>query len=200
MVLLLWRSRRQDRRRSDSVRQAGHVQLHAARAAGCRRRHHSVEFPVAAPRVEARAGPCRRQYRGREAVRVHLGIDTRVHEADRSRGISAGRGQVVPVTAQRSARRSSSTRSRKGRFTGSDATGQKIYESAAGPQSVSMELAASANIVFAIASRQPVKARSRHLRARSDCIAGSRSSCSDDTHRFVEKLVALGPTAKMAIR
>ena len=88
-------------------------------------------------------------------------------------------------------------------FTGSDATGQKIYEAAArGLKRVSMELGGkSPNIVFEDADLDnAVKGAISGIFAASGqtCIAGSRLLVQRSIHdRFVEKLVAFARTAKM---
>ena len=88
-------------------------------------------------------------------------------------------------------------------FTGSDATGQKIYESAArGLKRVSMELGGkSPNIVFDDAHiDNAVKGVVSGIFAATGqtCIAGSRLLVQQSIHdQFVEKLVALGKTAKI---
>ena len=88
-------------------------------------------------------------------------------------------------------------------FTGSDATGQRIYESAArGLKRVSMELGGkSPNIVFDDAHiDNAVKGAISGIFAATGqtCIAGSRLLVQQSIHdEFVEKLVALGKTAKM---
>ncbi len=88
-------------------------------------------------------------------------------------------------------------------FTGSDATGQRIYESAArGLKRVSMELGGkSPNIVFDDAQiDNAVKGVISGIFAATGqtCIAGSRLLVQSSIHdQFVEKLVALGRTAKM---
>jgi (Z)-2-((N-methylformamido)methylene)-5-hydroxybutyrolactone dehydrogenase len=88
-------------------------------------------------------------------------------------------------------------------FTGSDVTGQKIYESAArGLKRVSMELGGkSPNIVFDDADMDnAVKGAISGIFAASGqtCIAGSRLLVQRSIHNeFVEKLVAFAKTAKM---
>ena len=88
-------------------------------------------------------------------------------------------------------------------FTGSDATGQKIYEAAArGLKRVTMELGGkSPNIVFEDADLDnAVKGAISGIFAASGqtCIAGSRLLVQRSIHdRFVEKLVAFAKTAKM---
>ena len=88
-------------------------------------------------------------------------------------------------------------------FTGSDTTGQKIYESAArGLKRVSMELGGkSPNIVFDDAHLDnAVKGAISGIFAATGqtCIAGSRLLVQRSIHdRFVEKLVAFAKTAKM---
>jgi (Z)-2-((N-methylformamido)methylene)-5-hydroxybutyrolactone dehydrogenase len=88
-------------------------------------------------------------------------------------------------------------------FTGSDATGQKIYESAArGLKRVSLELGGkSPNIVFDDADvDNAVKGAISGIFAATGqtCIAGSRLLVQRSIHdRFVEKLVAFAKTAKM---
>jgi aldehyde dehydrogenase (NAD+) len=88
-------------------------------------------------------------------------------------------------------------------FTGSDATGQKIYEAAArGLKRVSMELGGkSPNIVFDDADLDnAVKGAISGIFAASGqtCIAGSRLLVQRSIHdAFVEKLVAFAKTAKM---
>jgi (Z)-2-((N-methylformamido)methylene)-5-hydroxybutyrolactone dehydrogenase len=88
-------------------------------------------------------------------------------------------------------------------FTGSDATGQKIYESAArGLKRVSMELGGkSPNIVFDDADLDnAVKGAISGIFAATGqtCIAGSRLLVQRSVHdAFVEKLVAFAKTAKM---
>ena len=88
-------------------------------------------------------------------------------------------------------------------FTGSDATGQKIYEAAAkGLKRVSMELGGkSPNIVFDDAEiDNAVKGAISGIFAATGqtCIAGSRLLVQQSIHdQFVEKLVALARTAKM---
>src|SRR3954468_19280850 len=88
-------------------------------------------------------------------------------------------------------------------FTGSDATGQKIYESAAkGLKRGSMELGGkSPNIVFADADLDnAVKGAISGIFAATGqtCIAGSRLLVQRSIHdAFVEKLVAFAKSAKM---
>src|SRR5688500_3119387 len=88
-------------------------------------------------------------------------------------------------------------------FTGSDATGQKIYESAArGLKRVSLELGGkSPNIVFADADLDnAVKGAISGIFAATGqtCIAGSRLLVQRSIHdAFVEKLIAFAKTAKM---
>ena len=88
-------------------------------------------------------------------------------------------------------------------FTGSDTTGQKIYESAAkGLKRVSLELGGkSPNIVFSDADLDnAVKGAISGIFAASGqtCIAGSRLLVQRSIHdQFVEKLVAFAKTAKM---
>jgi aldehyde dehydrogenase (NAD+) len=88
-------------------------------------------------------------------------------------------------------------------FTGSDATGQRIYEAAArGLKRVSMELGGkSPNIVFDDAHLDnAVKGVISGIFAATGqtCIAGSRLLVQRSIHdRFVEKLVAFARTAKM---
>ena len=69
------------------------LQLHALRAARRGRRHHAVELAAAADRVEARARARGRQHGGDQALRVHLGLRARIHEAGRAGGLPARRGQ-----------------------------------------------------------------------------------------------------------
>jgi len=88
-------------------------------------------------------------------------------------------------------------------FTGSDATGQKIYEAAArGLKRVSMELGGkSPNIVFDDAQLDnAIKGVISGIFAATGqtCIAGSRLLVQQSIHdEFVEKLVAFARTAKM---
>lgn len=88
-------------------------------------------------------------------------------------------------------------------FTGSDATGQRIYEAAArGLKRVSMELGGkSPNIVFDDAHLDnAVKGVISGIFAATGqtCIAGSRLLVQQSIHdQFVDKLVALAKTAKM---
>jgi aldehyde dehydrogenase (NAD+) len=88
-------------------------------------------------------------------------------------------------------------------FTGSDATGQKIYESAAkGLKRVSLELGGkSPNIVFEDADLDnAVKGAISGIFAASGqtCIAGSRLLVQRSIHdQFVEKLVAFAKTARI---
>ena len=88
-------------------------------------------------------------------------------------------------------------------FTGSDATGQRIYEAAAkGLKRVSMELGGkSPNIVFDDAQiDNAVKGVISGIFAATGqtCIAGSRLLVQKSIHdQFVDKLVALAKTAKM---
>ncbi len=88
-------------------------------------------------------------------------------------------------------------------FTGSDITGQKIYEAAAkGLKRVSMELGGkSPNIVFDDAEiDNAVKGAISGIFAATGqtCIAGSRLLVQQSIHdRFVEKLVAFAKTARM---
>jgi len=88
-------------------------------------------------------------------------------------------------------------------FTGSDLTGQKIYEAAAkGLKKVSMELGGkSPNIVFDDAEiDNAVKGAISGIFAATGqtCIAGSRLLVQQSIHdQFVEKLVAFAQTAKM---
>ena len=88
-------------------------------------------------------------------------------------------------------------------FTGSDATGQRIYESAArGLKRVSMELGGkSPNIVFDDANLDnAIKGVISGIFAATGqtCIAGSRLLVQESIHDpFLEKLVAFARTAKM---
>jgi len=88
-------------------------------------------------------------------------------------------------------------------FTGSDATGQRVYEAAArGMKRVSMELGGkSPNIVFDDAELDnAVKGVVSGIFAATGqtCVAGSRLLVQKSIHdRFVEKLLALARTAKM---
>jgi aldehyde dehydrogenase (NAD+) len=88
-------------------------------------------------------------------------------------------------------------------FTGSDATGQRVYEAAArGMKRVSMELGGkSPNIVFADADLDnAIKGVVSGIFAATGqtCIAGSRLLVQDSIHdQFLEKLVAFARTAQM---
>ena len=88
-------------------------------------------------------------------------------------------------------------------FTGSDVTGQRIYEAAArGLKRVSLELGGkSPNIVFDDANLDnAVKGVVSGIFAATGqtCIAGSRLLVQESIHdRFVEKLIALAKTARM---
>jgi aldehyde dehydrogenase (NAD+) len=88
-------------------------------------------------------------------------------------------------------------------FTGSDATGQRVYEAAArGLKRVSMELGGkSPNIVFDDAEMDnAVKGVISGIFAATGqtCVAGSRLLVQQSIHdRFVDKLLALARTAKM---
>ena len=88
-------------------------------------------------------------------------------------------------------------------FTGSDATGQRVYEAAArGLKRVSMELGGkSPNIVFDDADvENAIKGVISGIFAATGqtCIAGSRLLVQDTIHdRFLEALVAFARTAKM---
>ena len=88
-------------------------------------------------------------------------------------------------------------------FTGSDATGQKIYQAAArGMKRVSMELGGkSPNIVFDDAEiDNAVKGAISGIFAATGqtCVAGSRLLVQQSIHdQFVEKVVAFARTAKM---
>jgi aldehyde dehydrogenase (NAD+) len=88
-------------------------------------------------------------------------------------------------------------------FTGSDTTGQRVYEAAArGMKRVSLELGGkSPNIVFADADLEnAVKGVISGIFAATGqtCIAGSRLLVQESIHdAFVEKLVALAGTARM---
>ena len=92
---------------------------------------------------------------------------------------------------------------RKVAFTGSDATGQRVYESAArGMKRVSMELGGkSPNIVFDDADLDnAIKGVISGIFAATGqtCIAGSRLLVQQSIHdQFLEKLVAFAKTAKM---
>ena len=88
-------------------------------------------------------------------------------------------------------------------FTGSDGTGQRVYEAAArGLKRVSMELGGkSPNIVFDDAQiENAVKGVVSGIFAATGqtCVAGSRLLVQESIHdQFVEKLLALARTAKM---
>jgi aldehyde dehydrogenase (NAD+) len=88
-------------------------------------------------------------------------------------------------------------------FTGSDGTGQRVYEAAArGLKRVSMELGGkSPNIVFDDAQMEnAVKGVVSGIFAATGqtCVAGSRLLVQESVHdQFVEKLLALARTAKM---
>jgi aldehyde dehydrogenase (NAD+) len=92
---------------------------------------------------------------------------------------------------------------RKVAFTGSDATGQKVYEAAArGMKRVSMELGGkSPNIVFEDAEvDNAIKGVISGIFAATGqtCIAGSRLLVQQSIHdQFLDKLVAFAKTAKM---
>jgi aldehyde dehydrogenase (NAD+) len=92
---------------------------------------------------------------------------------------------------------------RKVAFTGSDATGQRVYEAAArGMKRVSMELGGkSPNIVFEDANLDnAIKGVISGIFAATGqtCIAGSRLLVQQSIHdQFLEKLVAFAKTAKM---
>src|SRR5687767_16037927 len=92
---------------------------------------------------------------------------------------------------------------RKVAFTGSDATGQRIYEAAArGLKRVSMELGGkSPNIVFDDADLEnAMKGVISGIFAATGqtCIAGSRLLVQESIHdRFLEQLVAFARTARM---
>ena len=92
---------------------------------------------------------------------------------------------------------------RKVAFTGSDATGQRVYESAArGMKRVSMELGGkSPNIVFEDADLDnAIKGVISGIFAATGqtCIAGSRLLVQQSIHdQFLDKLVAFAKTAKM---
>jgi aldehyde dehydrogenase (NAD+) len=92
---------------------------------------------------------------------------------------------------------------RKIAFTGSDATGQRVYEAAArGMKRVSMELGGkSPNIVFEDANLDnAIKGVISGIFAATGqtCIAGSRLLVQQSIHdQFLEKLVAFAKTAKM---
>ena len=92
---------------------------------------------------------------------------------------------------------------RKVAFTGSDATGQRVYEAAArGMKRVSMELGGkSPNIVFEDADLDnAIKGVISGIFAATGqtCIAGSRLLVQQSIHdQFLEKLVAFAKTAKM---
>jgi (Z)-2-((N-methylformamido)methylene)-5-hydroxybutyrolactone dehydrogenase len=92
---------------------------------------------------------------------------------------------------------------RKVAFTGSDATGQRVYESAArGLKRVSMELGGkSPNIVFDDADLDnAIKGVISGIFAATGqtCIAGSRLLVQQSIHdRFLDKLVSFAKTAKM---
>jgi aldehyde dehydrogenase (NAD+) len=92
---------------------------------------------------------------------------------------------------------------RKVAFTGSDATGQRVYESAArGLKRVSMELGGkSPNIVFEDADLDnAIKGVISGIFAATGqtCIAGSRLLVQQSIHdQFLDKLVAFAKTAKM---
>ena len=102
--------------------------------------------------------------------------------------------------------RSWSIRSLRMAFTGSDATGQRIYEAAArGLKHVTMELGGkSPNIVFDDAEiDNAVKGAISGIFAATGqtCIAGSRLLVQRSIHdEFLEKLVAFARTAKMGTR
>ncbi len=92
---------------------------------------------------------------------------------------------------------------RKVAFTGSDATGQRVYESAArGLKRVSMELGGkSPNIVFADADLDnAIKGVISGIFAATGqtCIAGSRLLVQQSIHdQFLDKVVSFAKTAKM---
>ena len=92
---------------------------------------------------------------------------------------------------------------RKVAFTGSDATGQRVYEAAArGLKRVSMELGGkSPNIVFEDADLDnAIKGVISGIFAATGqtCIAGSRLLVQESIHdQFLDKLVAFAKTAKM---
>jgi aldehyde dehydrogenase (NAD+) len=92
---------------------------------------------------------------------------------------------------------------RKIAFTGSDATGQRVYEAAArGMKRVSMELGGkSPNIVFEDANLDnAIKGVISGIFAATGqtCIAGSRLLVQQSIHdQFLDKLVAFAKTAKM---
>ena len=81
VVLLLRRAGRQNPGRGGAGRSPGPLQLHPEGARGRVRVHHAVELAPDARGLEAGAGAGGRLHRGDQAVRVHLGLAARVHEA-----------------------------------------------------------------------------------------------------------------------
>ena len=194
VVLLLRRPRGQDRRRGHADRQGRHLQLHAPRAARRGRRDRAVELAAAADRVEARARARRGQHGRHQAVRIHLGFGAGVHEAGRGGGLSAGRRQRRHRLRRRDVGEPLVEHPlvAKIAFTGSDATGQKIYEAAArGLKRVSMELGGkSPNIVFDDADLDnAVKGAISGIFAATGqtCIAGSRLLVQRSIHDRVRR-------------
>ena len=163
-----------------------------------------MELAAAAARLEAGAGAGRRQHGRGQALGVHLGLDARLHETGAGGRLPARRGQrgdrlrrrgrVALVDHEKVA---------KVAFTGSDATGAKIYQQAARTiKHVTLELGGkSPNIVFDDADLdQAAKGAIAGIFAASGqtCIAGSRLLVQDKIHNaFVDKVLSIARTAKI---
>ena len=112
VVLLLRRTRRQDRGLGHPHRQARHVQLHQVRADRRRCGDHSVELAAAAHGVEAGAGARGRQHDRHQAIGVHVRFGARRSSSSSNRpGSRPASSTSSPASARRSARRLSSIRS-----------------------------------------------------------------------------------------
>ena len=165
---------------------------------------HAVEFAVDARHLEARAGAGRRQHGRLEAVGILLGVGARVWRLFEKAGFPPGVVNIVTgFGSEIGERLVSHPHVAKVAFTGGDRTGQGVYELAAESiKPVTLELGGkSANIVFKDAALDnAVKGVVSGIFAATGqtCIAGSRALIHRSIHdEFVDKLVALGQTARM---
>ena len=155
--------------------------------------------------VEARAGACRRQRRGHQAVGVHVGVDGGVHGAVRGSGLSAWRGQRRDGTRQRGGRGTGRRipTSRRSRSPAPISPARRSTKRPrAGLKHVSLELGGkSPNIVFDDAEFDAAVSgviSGIFAATGQTCIAGSRLLLQRSIHdRFVERLVHVAAEARV---
>ncbi len=110
LALLLRRPGRQDRRHGHPARSPEHLQLHAARAARSRRRHHAVEFADVHRDHVAGPGARRGQHDRAQAVGDHVGFRRRARAGWPKPPAFLPASSTSSAAFAKPARRSSTTR------------------------------------------------------------------------------------------